>query len=172
LGVRRIFARNSPNLPKKFLCAFCPQTFSHTEHEDVLLVWPPKRVVFSCKLWAPFLPGFSGILPRFSKVLLKSSEILPKFSTDQNFSGCACTLASYTTGFKSTLNFDSAKVGSTNQWTIHNWYFRRPHICHAEDQFVVIKSQKFATGIFKAEFMSFFDKDKKWMLSHFWSSLS
>jgi len=32
--------------------------------------------------------------------------------------------------------------------------------------------QKFPTGIFKTEFMSFLDKNKKWTLSHFWSSHS
>jgi len=42
LGVRRIFARISPNLPEKLLWAFCPQFFSHKEHEDLFLVWPPK----------------------------------------------------------------------------------------------------------------------------------
>jgi len=40
--------------------------------------------------WAPFFPGFLGILPRFSEVLLKFSGVLPKFSTIQSFWGCAC----------------------------------------------------------------------------------
>jgi len=57
--------------------------------------------------WAPFLPGFSEILPRrlgilsgFSKMLPRFSGILLKFSTNQNFWGCAYnsrTPASYTT---------------------------------------------------------------------------
>jgi len=62
------------------------------------MVWPSKRGfhVFFCKHWVPFfevkqsrvpfLPGFSWILPRFLR-------ILPKFSTNQNFWDCACTLA-------------------------------------------------------------------------------
>ena len=33
-----IFSRISPNLPEQFLCAFCPQIFSHKEHEDLFLV--------------------------------------------------------------------------------------------------------------------------------------
>jgi len=36
--------------------------------------------------WAPFFPGISKILPRFL--------------TDQNVWGCACTPASYTTTYK------------------------------------------------------------------------
>jgi len=36
----------------------------------------------------------------------------------------------------------------------------------------VIKRQKFATGNFKTESMSFFDKNKKWMPSHLWFSHS
>jgi len=80
LKVRRIFVRISPNLPEKLLCDFCLQKISHKDHEDLFLVWPPKRGLFS------------GILPKFSR-------ILPGFSTNQNFWGCACipyTLASYT----------------------------------------------------------------------------
>jgi len=35
---------------------------------------------------------------------------------------------------------------------------------------VEFKRQKFATEIFKEEIMSFLDKRKKWMTSHFWFS--
>ena len=38
LGLRRIFARISPNLPEKFLCDFCLQSFSHKDQEDLFLV--------------------------------------------------------------------------------------------------------------------------------------
>ena len=38
LGVQRTFTRISPNLPKKFLCDFFLQVFSHKDHEDVFLV--------------------------------------------------------------------------------------------------------------------------------------
>jgi len=46
--------------------------------------------------------------------------------------------------------------------TIHNWNFRRQHTCHVEDELWGFKRQNFATGIFKTEFMSFLDKNKKW----------
>ena len=56
------------------------------------------------KLWAPFLLVFSRSLPRFfwilwrfSQVLPRFPQILPGFSINQNFWGCACTPASYTT---------------------------------------------------------------------------
>jgi len=88
-GVRRIFFRISPNLPEKFFVQFCQQIFSHKDHEGLFLVWSPKKGlhVFFHKLWvwflevkqrwAPFIPGFSGILLRFS--------------ANQHFWGCACT---------------------------------------------------------------------------------
>jgi len=38
LGVGRIFARISPNLPEEFLCNFFLQIFSHKDHEDIFLV--------------------------------------------------------------------------------------------------------------------------------------
>jgi len=86
LGMQRIFARNSSNLPEKFVRNICLQIFSHKDHQDIFLVWPPKKGlhVFFCKRWAPFFPWFSGIL-------LKFSEILPGFSTNKNFWGYSCT---------------------------------------------------------------------------------
>jgi len=87
LGLRKMFARISPNLPEKFLCDFCLQIFSNKDHEDLFGVTSKKR--FSCAFlqtlgaiffkesWAPFLLGVSGILS--------------KFSTKQNFWGCVCT---------------------------------------------------------------------------------
>jgi len=97
LGVRRIFAQISPNLPKNFNVQFSLQIFFHKDHEDLLLMWPPKTGlhVFFCKprvpvfevkqRWAPLLPGFSGILLRFSANL--------------NFWGCDCTPTSNTAAF-------------------------------------------------------------------------
>jgi len=38
LGVRRIFARISPNLPEKFFVQFFLQIFSQKDHEDFFLV--------------------------------------------------------------------------------------------------------------------------------------
>jgi len=66
LGVRRFFARISSNLPGTLFCGVCLQNFSHKDHEDPFLVWPPKEglQLFFCKRWSPFMPGFSEILPR------------------------------------------------------------------------------------------------------------
>ena len=81
-GMGRVFAWISPNLPEKLLCDFWLQIFSHKDHEDLLLVWPPRRDVhvFFCKRWPPFMPGFfpafQGFCPDFQQV-----KIL----------GCACT---------------------------------------------------------------------------------
>ena len=58
-GVRRISPRISPNLPRKFLCDFCLRVFSHKDHEDVFLVWPPKKR-FSCV----FLQALGAIFER------------------------------------------------------------------------------------------------------------
>jgi len=38
LGVRRIFAQISPNLPKNFNVQFSLQIFFHKDHEDLLLM--------------------------------------------------------------------------------------------------------------------------------------
>jgi len=56
--------------------------------------------------------------------------------------------------------------------TIHNWNFRRPHTCHAEDDFAVLLNDKSLQLEFPKQIISFLDKNKKWMLSHFWSSHS
>jgi len=98
-GVRRILPEFPQTCPKSFLCNFCLQIFSHKNHEDLFLVWPPKNClhVFLCKpwasyfeikqRWAPFLPGFSErhFYPDFLFV-----KLLPRFSANQNFWGCAC----------------------------------------------------------------------------------
>jgi len=60
--------------------------------------------------------GFSGILPKFSEFLPTFSGILPGFSTNQNFWGCACTPASYTTGLTSLIIFGSEKERSPEQF--------------------------------------------------------
>jgi len=122
LGVRRIFAGISQTCPKNLCCAFCPQIFSHKDHEDVFCVTSKKTsyCVFMKTLgaisWGQTTLGaifarifrnfarFSGILPRFSDVLPKFSDILYRFSTNQNFLGCACTPASYTTEFRHKRN--------------------------------------------------------------------
>jgi len=48
LGLRRIFAQISPNLPKKLLCTFCLQIFSNTDHEDFLLCDFQKKRFLIC----------------------------------------------------------------------------------------------------------------------------
>jgi len=52
------------------------------------------------RLWGPFFPGYSGVLPRFLRIFPELSGILPGVSTNQNFWWCACTTctpASHTT---------------------------------------------------------------------------
>jgi len=94
----KVFSRNSPNLPEKFLCDFCPQILSHKDHEDLLLVWPPRKGlhVLLWKRWAPFFeikqrwrhfcPDFQGFCPNFQRF----ARIFDK----SNFWGSACTPAS------------------------------------------------------------------------------
>ena len=85
-----------PNFPK--LSRKLQIFFSHKDHEDLSLVWPPKKkqtktvfMCFSTNVGCHFLLEASEILPGFS-------EILPRFSKNHIFWGCACTPASYTTG--------------------------------------------------------------------------
>jgi len=93
-GVRKIFARIPPNLSEKFsgnsLCKyFLPHrswtpSFGMTSKKRASCDSPHVgRQFFKVKQrWAPYLPVFSGNLPRFS--------------TNQNFWGCDCTPASCT----------------------------------------------------------------------------
>jgi len=92
-GMRKIFARISPNLPKRFRATFCANIFSHADHEDFSLGWPPKKRS-SCdsanvgchllnlnnvgrhfsRIFREFaqilkiLPWFAGILPGFRQI--------------------------------------------------------------------------------------------------------
>jgi len=68
------------------------------------------------------------------------------------------------------LDFDSWKVGSTSYTQLD--FQEATHLPCPGWVCGVIKQQTFATGIFKTELMSFVDKSKKWMPSHFWSSHS
>ena len=86
-GVRRIFARISPNLSEEFLCDFCLQILSREDYEDPYLEVTPniRASFFEVKQrCAPSLPGLSEILPWFS-------GILPGFPTNQKFWRCTCT---------------------------------------------------------------------------------
>jgi len=83
-GVRRIFARISPNLAETFLCNFCQQICSHKDYEDLFLVWPPKNVfVFFCKPWVSFFKS--------SNVGRHFYPDFQGFLANQNFWCCACT---------------------------------------------------------------------------------
>ena len=105
LGVRRIFVRISPNLSKQFLCAFSPQIFSHKDHEDFFLVWPPKKVLmcFSATdgchflsqttlsaIFAQIFSDFDQIFRDFVRIFRVFTQILLRFLTNEIFRGCAC----------------------------------------------------------------------------------
>jgi len=97
-------AKHTPEFPQTSPKSFCAIFAYKSSPTNIMktflpfLVWPSKKVfmcfcvflqtlgaIFQTKQsWAPFLTGFLGILPRFS--------------TNQNFWGCACTPTSYTTG--------------------------------------------------------------------------
>ena len=75
-GVRRNFARISPNLLEKFFVQFCLESFSHKDHEHLFGCGLQKKAFmcfsanFGCHVLksnnAGCIPGFSGILLRFS----------------------------------------------------------------------------------------------------------
>jgi len=112
------FCPNFPKLARKSCCATFAYKFFPTKimktffgvtsktrglHLFFYKCWSPFFAVK--QRWSPFLHGvfrdfacFSGILPRFSGILPKFLGISPGFSTNQNFWGCACTPAAYTTG--------------------------------------------------------------------------
>jgi len=52
LGMRRVL----PEFLQKGLRNFCLKNFSHRDHEDLVLMWPPEKGLpeFFCKRWAPF----------------------------------------------------------------------------------------------------------------------
>jgi len=101
LGVQKISALISLNLPKKFSGNLCANISCHADHEHFLLEWPPKEIMWFCIRWVPFLPIFSGclsrisgilrtftyILPRLSRISPGFSGFLPRFSTNQTFGG-------------------------------------------------------------------------------------
>jgi len=91
------FCPHIPKLARKVICAILPAIFLPQRSSRPFFGVTSKKGlhVFFCKPRAPFfevkqrlvpfLPGFSGILPRFS--------------ANQNFWGCACTPTSNTTAF-------------------------------------------------------------------------
>jgi len=98
-GVRRIFARMSPNLPKKHFVWLLPTNVLQQRSWRPFLEWPRKKgfYVLFCKSWTPLFARFSGVLLGFSEILPKFWRIFPRLPTNQNFSLCAspCTPASY-----------------------------------------------------------------------------
>ena len=84
----------------------------------------------------PFLPWFSGILPRYLEILFgcsgilpKFSRILPKFSTNQNFCGCPCTpaplhprLLHHWLAVTYIGNFNGGVSFSDMWWSFFIWY--------------------------------------------------
>jgi len=103
MGVKRIFARIFPNLPEKYFVRLLPANFLPQRWWRPYFGVPPKTgLVFFCKRWAPFFPGFSRILPRFSRIFFE-------FLTNQNCWGCACTPASCATVY-------SKWVGNTQKY--------------------------------------------------------
>jgi len=45
---------------------------------------------------------------------------------------------------------------------MHNWNFRRRHICYAENEFAVLLNDKSLQMEFPKQSLSFLDKNKKW----------
>ena len=87
-GVRRIFARISPNLPKKSLCGFCLQIVSYKDHELKTFFGVTSKKAFIC---------FSANLERnFFEVKQHWAPSLPGLSTNQNCWGQSCNLAYHT----------------------------------------------------------------------------
>ena len=55
-GGAKDFCSNLRTLPEKFSCDFSLQIFSHEDHEDLFLVWPPNKcslVMENRNRWAP-----------------------------------------------------------------------------------------------------------------------
>jgi len=104
LVVRRNFARILTTFPKKSNKSDRQKKEESSSCQfgrhflQVKACWAPFLLKFSGSLWrfSEILPGFCGILPGFY-------GILPGFSPNQNFWGCGCTPASYTSGFNSFL---------------------------------------------------------------------
>jgi len=116
LGVRRIFAQISPNLPEKllghFLCEYflMKTVFCFDLQTNVFMwFWAPifsNQSTFGsifARIFREFarifkgLRSFSQILPKFLRILTGFSRFLPRFSPNLNCWGRACTPASYTT---------------------------------------------------------------------------
>jgi len=113
LGMRRIFAQISPNLPEKLQKIDCisfhvgrifsTQSTSSTIFAQIYLNSPEKkqkkRLHFDVGCHFCEINAHTAILRRYSHILPKFLQILPGFSPNQNLWGCdctPCTPASYT----------------------------------------------------------------------------
>ena len=121
LRVQKNFARISQTCPESFRATLCANISINTDHEHLVLEWPPKKGLhvilhtlganFSKSNnvgwhFCAFLGIFSGSLSRFSSILRTFSQILAGFSgicldfRQIKLWGCACTFytpATYTT---------------------------------------------------------------------------
>jgi len=107
LGVRKILAQNFPNLPKKLQKMSLP-----TQEKSLHVIWSPffsnqstMGAIFAriFREFAEIIRGFTKVFTYFAQISTILSVfwgILPGFSPNQNFWGCTCTPASYTTEAK------------------------------------------------------------------------
>ena len=114
LGVRRIFAQISPNLPKNFWATFSANISHEDQKNDIHVILQTLRNSFfkSNHIGCNFCSYFEGVYPDFLGFCKGFNRfcpdlygffpgILPGFSPNKNFWGCTftpCNPASYTTG--------------------------------------------------------------------------
>jgi len=94
-GSAKDFCSNFSKLARKVFVLLFPKHFLPQRLLRPFVVWPPKKGfhLFSANVGRHFCPDFQGFCQNFS-------GILPRFSTNQNFWGCAWTPTSYTTFLK------------------------------------------------------------------------
>ena len=90
LVVQRIFAQIFSNVLKKLSCKFCRPFFGVTSKNGLVFLQTLDTVFEVKQRWVPFLPRFSGILPKFSEIFRER-----EFSTIKTYT--LLTPASYTT---------------------------------------------------------------------------
>jgi len=97
-GGAKDFCLNFPKLSRKAFVRFLPTIFSHKEHEDLFLVWPPKEdriLCFSANIGRHFLksnnvgrhscPDFQGFYPDFQRFCPNFQGFCPNFQQIKNF---------------------------------------------------------------------------------------
>ena len=96
--MRRIFARNFPNLSELILgpslckCFLMKIVVEMTSNKGLHVILDANFLVFSGSLFrlSGSLRRFLQILPRFPRIFPRFSGILSRFSPNQNFWGCTC----------------------------------------------------------------------------------